>query len=239
MPTAAAVIIGNEILTGKFPDLNGPFLARRLRALGTDLRRIVVVPDDRAIIAEEVSMASSQFDVVFTSGGVGPTHDDVTLEAIALAFGLACVVQPELDGLLTRAGLSGPWARRMATVPEGSDLLWDGDARFPLVRTRNVYIFPGIPDLFQKKFEKVAARFAGELVRSRRVFTEEDEAAIAGVLAAAQDRWPSVEIGSYPRQVAGRWFVLVTLDARDDVALAACEAHLGQQLRLVPPIDEL
>ena len=99
-PTAAIIIIGDEILSGKFVDENTPFLIRRLRALGVDLRRAVIIPDDLAEIAREVSLAADRYDLVFTTGGVGPTHDDVTLEGVARAFGVPLVTYPRLVSLL-------------------------------------------------------------------------------------------------------------------------------------------
>ncbi|MFN7146897.1 MAG: molybdopterin-binding protein, partial [Myxococcota bacterium] len=162
MPTAAVIVIGNEILTGKFADENGPYLVRRLRELGVDLGRIVVIPDVIEVIASEVRAASSTFDHVFTSGGVGPTHDDLTFPAIAAAFdrplernaALVKVIEERSKGPLTTA------AYRMAEVPVGAELWWDGDVLFPLVVMKNVAIFPGVPSLFRLKFEAVAHRFA-------------------------------------------------------------------------------
>ena len=145
MPTAAVVIIGNEILSGKFPDENGPFLITRLRALGVDLTRLVVIPDDVPVIAAEVHGASERQDFVFTTGGVGPTHDDVTMPAIAKAFDVPLVRDASLAAIITaKLGSDAPPAAlRMADIPAGADLWWDGAVRFPLVVMRNVAIFPG------------------------------------------------------------------------------------------------
>jgi len=237
MPTAAAIIIGNEILTGKFADENGPFLVERLRTLGVDLLRVVTLADDRDAIAREVAHCSQHFDVVFTSGGVGPTHDDVTLESVAQAFGVPAVPAQPLVDILAAAGLTDPHALRMATVPEGTDLLWEADATYPVLRMRNVYVLPGVPPLFRAKFELVAYRFAGEQVHTARLFTDERETAIAARLSDAQDAHPDVDIGSYPRFGEGPWRVIVTLESRDEDALVRADAALRQVLHLVDGPD--
>ncbi|HYB73765.1 MAG TPA: competence/damage-inducible protein A, partial [Candidatus Sulfotelmatobacter sp.] len=159
--TAGLVIIGNEILSGKVQDANAPFFALALRELGVDLRRIAVVPDDVVVIAAEVRAFSRAFDVVCTSGGVGPTHDDVTIEAVAHAFGRRVVRDPGLERVLrefyrnrvTQAHL------KMAEVPEGAELVGRETLLFPVIACRNVYIFPGIPEILRQKFHAIQERF--------------------------------------------------------------------------------
>jgi molybdenum cofactor synthesis domain-containing protein len=238
MPDAAIVIIGNEILTGKFADENAPFLIGRLRAMGVVLRRVVVIPDEVDVIAAEVRGASASADHVFTTGGVGPTHDDVTFEGVAAAFGVGCARHPELAALVERhLGPQAPAAAyRMAEVPEGSELWWDGDVRFPLVVTRNVAIFPGVPSLVRRKFDAVAHRFGGTPVLCRRLRTLATEPVIADTLTAAATRWPSVAIGSYPRFETRPHTVIVTMEGRDAAALEACEAYLLAHVPDAEPI---
>lgn len=228
MPSAAVVIIGNEILTGKFADENGPYLIRRLRELGVDLGRIVVIPDVLETVAAEVRAASETFDHVFTTGGVGPTHDDVTLPAIAAAFGRPLVRNPVLVRVLQEklGDRANEAAMRMTEIPEGAELWWDGAVVYPLVVMRNVVIFPGVPALLQRKFEAVAHRFAGVPVATRRLVTELGEPAIADVLSEAARRWPAVAIGSYPRFETEPHTVIVTMEGRDVAGLEACEAWL-------------
>jgi molybdenum cofactor synthesis domain-containing protein len=236
MPTAAVVVIGDEILSGKFPDENGTHLIRRLRQLGCDLRRLVVVSDDPADIADEVRRCAAAHDHVLTTGGVGPTHDDRTLEGVALAFGVPLETRAELVALLDHFGLARSETNlRMATVPAGSELVTVPRSSFPIVRTRNVWIFPGIPKLMHAKFEEIAGRFAGEQVRTDRLYTDQQETEIAAVLMAVAERHPSVVIGSYPRFGEGDYKVIVTLESRDDPALAAASAELRSALSLVAP----
>ncbi|MES2641236.1 MAG: molybdopterin-binding protein [Myxococcota bacterium] len=227
MPSAAVIIIGNEILSGKFADENGPYLIRRLRELGVDLGRIVVLPDVIETIAAEVRSASLAFDHVFTSGGVGPTHDDLTFPAISAAFDRPLERHPVLAQLLESRGRAPNLAAyRMAEVPAGAELWWDGNVVYPLVVMRNVAIFPGVPSLFRMKFEAVAHRFAGVPVSCRRLVTELGEPEIADALTQASERWPSVAIGSYPRFEVTPHTVIVTMEGRDDASLLACEAWL-------------
>ena len=125
--TAGIIVIGNEILSGKIVDTNSPYLCQELRMLGVDVRRIVVVPDDVAVIAHDVVTFSHLFDLVFTTGGVGPTHDDVTIEAIAHGLQRRLIIHPDLDALLQQHWADRPSAARgkMASVPEGAQLLME------------------------------------------------------------------------------------------------------------------
>ena len=228
MPTAAVIIIGDEILSGKFTDANSPWLATRCREIGLDLIRIAVVPDTIDVIAEEVQRCSTIADHVFTTGGVGPTHDDMTMAAIGHAFGLTLERHPDLEALL-REKLGDQVtteALQMTDLPAGAELWWDGDLFFPVVVVRNVCIFPGVPSLLRRKFDEIAHRFQGTPVSSRRVKTRQRESQIARVLQQAQNRWPQVAIGSYPRFEEKPYTVIVTMDGRDEAALSECEEHL-------------
>ncbi|MBA2321791.1 MAG: competence/damage-inducible protein A [Deltaproteobacteria bacterium] len=224
--TAALVVIGEEILTGKFADENGPFAIRRLREVGCDLRRLTVVPDDVPVIAAEVLACAASFDVVLTSGGVGPTHDDVTFAGIAAAFDTPLAPHPELLALVRQFGLpENDASRQMATVPLGAVLHRGPGEDVPVVQIRNVFVFPGVPRLFQRKLEIVLPLLAGERVASARLRSRRTELDIAAALGEVAGRFPLVAIGSYPRYEAEE-HVLVTLDSRDLPSLAAAFAAL-------------
>ncbi len=234
MPTAAAIIIGDEILSGKFTDENSPWLIGRCQQLGIDLRRICIIPDVVEQIAETVARWSPRVDHVFTTGGVGPTHDDLTMAGIAAAFGMPLVRHPELVAVLEEklGSRCNEDALRMADVPRGAELWWEGALRFPQVVVRNVCIFPGVPSLFQKKFSEVAHRFTGQPREVRSLITEAAEIDIATGLRALAERFPQVQIGSYPLFDVKPWTVRVTLDSRDTAALDAAEAALRLLLAL-------
>ena len=239
MPSAAVLIIGNEVLSGKVVDENTPFLARRCRELGVDLRRVWVVPDEVPAIADAVRALLPLVDWVFSAGGVGPTHDDVTMEGIAAGLGVGVVEDPRLATILReRMGARfTPAALRMAEVPVGAELWWDADMSFPQVVAARVVIFPGVPGLLRRKFDAVSHRFAGVPVRTARLRTTADEHAIADRLRAAQAAWPAVDIGSYPQFDTRPWTVTLTLDSRDALALDACRAHLLSAL--APDVEAL
>lgn len=234
MPSAAGIIIGDEILSGKFADENGPALIERARAVGADLRRIVTIRDDLQAISAEVRLCSGRFDVVITSGGVGPTHDDITLQGVALAFDVPIVRHPELAALLERHGLTNDHAMRMAEVPEGTVLHRSGSRSFPVIQFRNVWILPGIPSLFRKKLDAIEPSLRGTVLSTRRLYTPEAETEIAGRLQTAQRAHPSVDIGSYPRFGSTGAFVIVTLESRDVAALEQVTVELSQVLELIP-----
>jgi molybdenum cofactor synthesis domain-containing protein len=227
-PTAAIIVIGDEVLSGKVEEQNARFLVRELRALGVAVRRIEVVPDVAAEIATAVRQASGGYDHVFTSGGIGPTHDDVTIAAIAGAFGVP-VVRDQTLAALVREYAGGRFFERdlrMADVPAGADLVrGDGDhPHWPVVAYRNVYVLPGVPSILQRKFSMIRERFRAAPFVSRQIFSREAEGAIAEVLDKAAADFPEVAVGSYPHIDASDHKVLITLDGRDSAVVArACD----------------
>ena len=231
-PTAAIIIIGDELLRGKFVDENGPFLLQRLRALGVDVLRVEIIPDDVEIIAEAVARWSPKVDHVLTTGGVGPTHDDMTMAGVSRALGRRLVRDPRLEALLSaRMGdRYNAAAARMAEVPEGSELREGGGMSFPQVRAGNVWIFPGVPMLLRRKFDSIADQLGGQPMGSRRLVSLEHEPIIADRLSAAAAAFPTVSIGSYPQFDRAPWTVTITLDSRDEPALISCEVALREAL---------
>jgi len=231
----AILLIGNEILSGKVEEQNARYLVRELRALGVAVGRMEVVPDDLDDIAATVRRLAERFDVVFTSGGVGPTHDDVTLPAIAAAFGREMVRHPELEQIMRRAFGAGLHARdlRMADVPAGTRLEYGGAAPgaiWPVVVVENVWVLPGVPSIFRRKFEAIRELFRGPPIYARAVYSSEMEGAIADALDAVVAGWPEVEIGSYPHVDAREYKVKLTLDGRDREAVDAATADLVGRL---------
>ena len=224
MATAGIVIIGDEILTGKFADENAAFLIGELRALGVELRRVTFIPDELQDIAATVTDFASRFDFVFTSGGVGPTHDDLTMEGIAQGFGTRVVRQPELEERVRAywgAKLSEP-NLRLADVPEGCELVYGKDQVWPVVAYKNVFILPGVPALFKRKFIDIRDRFRAEPITVARVYVDADEGEIADDLNAIVSAYPSVKIGSYPRFAEKDFRVIITFESKiaDDVTRA-------------------
>jgi len=226
--TCALIVIGNEILSGKVQDSNTYFAARELRTAGVALMRVATIPDEIPVIAQEVAWCSARYDFVITSGGVGPTHDDLTMEGVAAAFQRALVIDPELEALirdhftekLNKAGL------KMAFVPEGAILNRAGDIRFPTVQIENVYVLPGIPQLFEAKLAALKSRFATDPYFMRAIYTLATEGVIAEHLDACVAAFPELMLGSYPRIGNPEYRVKLTLESKDADYLDRAFHHL-------------
>ncbi len=231
--SCALVVVGNEILSGKIQDSNAYFAARELREAGVTLKRIAVVPDELDAIADEVKYCAERFDVVVTSGGVGPTHDDVTMEGVARAFGRKLVRDPELTSLIREHFVGGVNAAglKMAEMPEGAVLNHVGDAWFPTVQLKNVYILPGIPQIFEAKLSALKSRFAADPYYSHAIYTSAGESAIAQYLNSCLARFPELLLGSYPKLSNPEYRVKLTLESKDRDYLEHAFRHL---LELLP-----
>lgn len=197
---AAAVIIGNEILTAKVSDANGPHLIRRLRDRGVPVVSVAVVPDDVDAIVEAVSAAHRRARHVLTSGGIGPTHDDVTVRAVALALGRKVVRLEELARRIRQhyGDDVPPEALRMADAPEGAELWTQEGSWYPVLTCDGVHMLPGVPQLFRHQLETVLSRLEGAPVHVRCLYLSAGEAQIARALDEVALDMPQVAIGSYP-----------------------------------------
>lgn len=217
MPTAGILIIGNEILSGKVVDTNSPYLCAELRSLGVDVERIVTIPDVTETITVEVKAMSEAYDWVFTSGGIGPTHDDLTMDAIAAAFGVQTICSESIVARIGRAqGTPATESQlKMAMIPAGATLVDAGDLWFPAVIVANVHIFPGVPQLLRKKFESIRERFHGVPVLLKNVFVKRRESEIAHSLNELVAEFPELMLGSYPKIGEEMFHVLLTLESRD------------------------
>jgi molybdenum cofactor synthesis domain-containing protein len=226
-PTGAALVIGDEILSGKVEEANIAVLARALRQLGILLRRVVVVMDDVDTIAREVAILSKQHDWLFTSGGVGPTHDDVTIEAVAKAFGVRVISSPQMEAMLrghykercTEGHL------RMALIPEGATLEATEEVRWPTIRLHNTWLLPGIPEVFRMKLPVVLARVGGGNDRSpffsHAAYVKMDEGELKPLLDSIVAAFPDVAVGSYPKWLDASYRTKLTFDGRDEVRVFA------------------
>ena len=200
--TACVLIIGNEILSGRTQDANLAFLAQGLNEAGIRLREARVIPDDAATIVDTVNETRRRFDYVFTTGGIGPTHDDITSACIAEAFGVELILHPEAKRILEShypPGALNEARLRMAQVPDGASLLLNPISRAPGFRIDNVFVLPGVPQIMQAIFNELKHRLkGGAKVLSRSVSCTLGEGTIAQDLAALQERYDDLEIGSYP-----------------------------------------
>lgn len=228
------IVIGNEILSGKVVDTNSAFLARELRSVGVSLERILVIPDDLDAIADAVRSYQAEYDVVFTSGGVGPTHDDVTIAGIARGIGRAVVSHPALESAIRE--LVGPAANaahlKMAQVPEGAEPVFRGELKFPVVRVENIFILPGVPEIFQEKFSAMKVLFAVDPYFLRAVYLRATESVIARFLDETLAAFPLLQLGSYPKLGDPEYRVRVTLESKDEQYVKEALDHLVSR---VPP----
>jgi molybdenum cofactor synthesis domain-containing protein len=232
--TAAALLIGNELLSGKIHEANLVELARTLRAVGVKLRRVVMVPDELDVISAEVLALHASHDVVFTSGGVGPTHDDITIEAIAKAFGVPAVVDGTFEAMLKEVygDRMTEGHRRMALVPLGADLVTLDEIKWPTIRMKNVWVLPGVPEAFRMKLAVVRQHVRGSArFLTREVFTRMDETDLKPLLDRVVAAHPEVDVGSYPKWFDSRYKTKITFDATDEIKL---DAALGEFLSLLP-----
>ncbi len=237
MTTVAAVIIGDEILSGKIDDTNTGHLIGLMRSIGAELCRIVVIGDSEATIADEVRRASEQFDVVITSGGLGPTHDDCTVAAVAAAFGVEVVRLPELEVLIRKiwSGRLTEAALRLADAPAGSRVIDGHDRWLPIVAYANVYMLPGVPQIFRAKLETLRGELAGDPLLLRTLFVDAFESDVAEEISQVVREHPHVKIGSYPRMGDPDHRLRITVEGGDSEALEQAVDRLRELL----PVDSV
>ena len=200
--TACVVVIGNEILSGRTQDVNLAHIAQQLNEWGVRVAEARVVPDVEEVVVSTVNAARARFDYVFTTGGIGPTHDDITADCIAKAFGVPLVVSDEIaEGLRRRPAPDDVMANRlrMARIPEGATLIANPTGGPQGFRMENVFVMAGIPSVMQGMLSTVGDEIeGGDVVRSRSVAAYLGESQIASALTEIQARYPDIELGSYP-----------------------------------------
>jgi molybdenum cofactor synthesis domain-containing protein len=234
--TACLLIIGNEILSGRTKDANLNFLALELNKLGVRLRECRVIPDVEQTVVETVNEVRAKFDYVFTTGGIGPTHDDITADCIAKAFGVGISEHPEAVARMAKhygdPALFTPARRRMARIPHGGVLVDNPVSVAPGFQMENVFTFAGIPTIMQGMFHAMKHRLVGGVpVVSRTVRTNLPEGIIAEPLGALQKRFEDLDIGSYPGFRNGKVSVSLVLRGTDDARLAAASSELIDTLK--------
>src|SRR5471032_1149390 len=233
--TACLLIIGNEILSGRTKDANLNFLALELNKLGVQLRECRVIPDVEQTVVDTVNEVRKKFDYVFTTGGIVPTHDDITADCIAKAFGVVISEHPEAVARMTKhygdVALFTPARRRMARVPHGGVLVDNPISVAPGFQMENVFTFAGIPRVAEGMFQSMKHRLVGgDPVLSRTVRTNLPEGIIAEPLGALQKRFEDLDIGSYPGFRDGRVSVSLVLRGTNDARLGVAAAELVETL---------
>jgi molybdenum cofactor synthesis domain-containing protein len=244
--TACVVIIGNEILSGRTQDTNLAYIAQGLNEVGVTLREARVIPDIAEVIIATINEMRAKYDYVFTTGGIGPTHDDITSESIARAFGVPWTLHPEAHELMVaryrQQGVELNEARlRMAHTPEGASLIRNPVSGAPGFRIGNVFIMAGIPRVMQGMFDSAKQELkGGRPMLSRSIACHLPEGIIAKGLGEIQGRYPDLDIGSYPFYRTGAFGTSLVLRGRDAERLAAGTEEVVALVRALGgnPVEE-
>lgn len=238
MKKAALIVIGDEILTGKVKDENSFVFANTMFERGVRVERIDTIPDDIETIADTVRRFNANYDYVCTSGGIGPTHDDRTLEAIAYAFSLPLIEHEQarayFETAQEKAGKGREISqaqRKMVTFPESSQVYFAEPSWLPLIRVNKVYIFPGVPLLFKHLMHAHASLFAGSKFYREIIVTNRAESTIAHDLDTVQNQFKELSIGSYPQIPRKDFNVMVTIEGENEHQVS----HVASLL--IPLID--
>jgi len=235
-PTAAMLVIGDEILSGRTKDRNIGFVADTLTDIGIDLEEVRVVADREEAIIEAIRALSGRYDFVFTSGGIGPTHDDITADSVAKAFGLPIDIDQRAVDLLMpfwkgRNIEPNESRLRMARIPAGARLIPNSVSVAPGFVVENVFVMAGVPSIMQAMMDEVVKMLPASVpVLSEAIEAERGEGEIAVPAAAVQKEFPNVRIGSYPYHDGKRFTTRLVLRSRDTEALTAATAALREAL---------
>lgn len=247
--TAAVIVIGDEILSGRTRDKNIGHIAERLTNSGIQLREVRIVADDEAAIVEAVNTLRQRYDYLFTTGGIGPTHDDITADSIGAAFGLPVQEDPRALDIMRRHFRENqltPARLRMARMPMGAALIDNPVSATPGFSVENVHVMAGVPQIMQAMLDQVLPGLrAGQKLLSHTLRVSGREGDVAELLGEAQEAFPDVTIGSYPFHVDNRFGVNVVFRGPDEprleVASRWVQDHLSAQniLSDVPGVDDV
>jgi molybdenum cofactor synthesis domain-containing protein len=240
--TASMIVIGDEILSGRTKDRNIGYLADIMTAIGIDLKEVRVVPDEEDEIVAAINAVRARYTYVFTTGGIGPTHDDITADSVAKAFGVPCDYDPKAYALLEASyaarGIEFNDARkRMARMPAGAEHIANPVSVAPGFRIGNVHVMAGVPSIFQAMLDNVVPTLAtGTVLLSATVECPLGEGLIGGPLGAIQKAHPDTIIGSYPKYQDGRFWTELVVRARTREALDAARDEVEEMVASLAPI---
>ncbi|MGJ8545936.1 MAG: competence/damage-inducible protein A [Sulfitobacter sp.] len=232
-PTAAMLVIGDEILSGRTRDANMYHLAGKLAEIGVDLQEVRIVGDDAPVIIEAVRGLAARYAHLFTSGGIGPTHDDITADCIAAAFDRPIDVRSDARAILAahyeKSGTQLNEARlRMARIPDGASLIENPVSAAPGFTLENVHVMAGVPSVFQAMVESVLPTLTGGApLLSETVTVHRGEGDIAGPLGEVAAAFPSLSLGSYPFQRDGKYGAHLVVRGKDADLLAQAVARIN------------
>lgn len=239
--TAAMIVIGDEILSGRTKDKNIGFVADYLTGLGIDLKEVRIVADEQDDIVEAVNALRTRYNYVFTSGGIGPTHDDITADSISAAFGVPCLPHPQamkdMAAYYAERHMEFTEARqRMARTPEGAELIDNPISKAPGIRMDNVYIMAGVPKIMQAMMDAIAPTLkSGTKMISQAIDCPFGEGTIGARLGQIQETHDQTMIGSYPRYDDGRYTTQIVVRARQQ---ALVEAAIVDVMAMLEELSE-
>lgn len=237
--TAAMLAIGDELLSGRTKDKNIGHLAEILTLAGIDLKEVRIVADDEPAIVSALNALRGQYDYVFTSGGIGPTHDDITADAVSRAFGVECIYDPEamrlLNAMYDRRGMEfTPARRRMARMPNGASHIPNPVSTAPGFIIGNVHVMAGVPQVFQAMLDELLPQLdRGAQVKARSVVSPFGEGDIGGPLGEVQKAHPGTSIGSYPKFDGKSFSTELVIRARDEALLADAAAAVQTMIEQI------
>ncbi|MFC1849180.1 competence/damage-inducible protein A [candidate division CSSED10-310 bacterium] len=232
--TVGIIIVGNEILSGRVQDTNSYFFCQELFELGIKVARITTLPDQEDIIAEEVKRFADLFDVVFVAGGIGPTHDDITLNSIATGLNKELIFDARIEELMKNyfGNNFDPSWLKMAHVPQGTELIAINKSHLPIIKIENIYIFPGIPEILEKKFDGIKETFRSSPFFRKEVNVDTNEAKLVPILERVVHQFPDVQVGSYPISYERKYSVRLTIESKDQERAENAFLFLNSLLKL-------
>ncbi len=228
----AFLVIGDEILSGRTQDVNVQVLAGRLAEIGARLAEVRMVPDEEAVIIAAIRALSKGYDYVFSSGGIGPTHDDITADCVAKAFGLGIDVREDARKILGTNYKNGeqdlnPARLRMARIPDGATLIRNPISKAPGFRVENLFVCAGVPKIFAAMLDDAIPQIEkGDQMISASTVVNLPESAIADPLRKVAERYPDLAIGSYPQESDGRYWAEIVVKGFDETQIDAAIAEV-------------
>ena len=232
--TSAILIIGNEILSGRTVDKNTSFIAKWLGDLGIGVEEVRVIPDREEIIIESVNFLRKKYQYIFTTGGIGPTHDDITSESVAKAFGKKYEYNQEAYSILEKYYAKSDFnegRKKMAKMPEGANLIYNEQGSAPAFYIENVFVLPGIPSYVELMLPQLKdVIVSGKKIISLTCDARVRESSIALDLSAIQNRYPEIDIGSYPYSKEGGFGTMLVMRSTDKEKIIKCHSEVEQMV---------
>ena len=233
--SACLIIIGNEILSGRTQDKNINHIAKELFLCGVSLQLVIVIPDSKKIIISQIRKLKPKYDFIITTGGIGPTHDDITSLCIAKAFGVELEINSGALGILKEYYKDGELTdarMKMTKMPVGSELIENPVSRAPGFKMDNVFVLAGIPSIMQGMLEGARKHLTvGKVVKSKSIDVFTPESNVADALTDLQNKYSEVEIGSFPFNKDNRFGTSVVMRSTDDEKLKNCEEELKELMK--------